>query len=79
MLLHVKVSPNAKVTEVLGFENDQLKIRLHATPEKGKANQELIDYLAEALKLPKQEVKLVKGQTSRLKTLHLPDSTSLPW
>ena len=80
MLLHVKASPNAKTTEFVErtFEG-RLRIKVHATPEKGRANKELIDYLAKELKLPKKEVQLLRGETSTLKTFQIPDLTILPW
>lgn len=80
MLLHVKVTPNAKETAFVEKTTaGVLRIKLHAAPEKGRANQELIDYLSEVLKLPKKDIELLRGQGSRLKTLQIPDSTILPW
>lgn len=80
MLLHVKVTPNAKVTKfVKKLPEGKLRINVHATPEKGRANKELIDYLAKELKLQKKEVKLIRGETSPLKTFQIPDLTLLPW
>ncbi len=80
MLLHVKATPNAKVTAfVARMEDETLRIKVHAAPEKGEANKELIDYLSKELKLPKKEVLLLKGASSRLKTFHIPDLTPLPW
>jgi uncharacterized protein YggU (UPF0235/DUF167 family) len=35
------------------YENKILKVRLHAVPEKGQANEELIDFLADEFNLPK--------------------------
>ncbi len=80
MLLHVKAIPNAKVTEFVERNAEGiLRIKVHAAPEKGRANKELIDYLAKELKLQKKEVQLLKGEGARLKTFQIPDSSTLPW
>jgi uncharacterized protein len=71
MILTVKVIPRARKNEIAGYENGVLKVRLHAVPEKGKANEELIDFLAEEFDLPKSSITLVKGKTSRLKHLKI--------
>lgn len=71
MILTVKVIPRARKNEIAGYENGVLKVRLHAIPEKGKANEELIDFLAEELELPKSSITLVRGQTSRIKHLKI--------
>ena len=60
-LLRLTVVPGAQRTQVVGLYGDRLKIRLAAPPEKGAANQELIDFLARALDLPKSSLKLTLG------------------
>ncbi|MBS0648831.1 MAG: DUF167 domain-containing protein [Verrucomicrobia bacterium] len=67
MILTVKVVPRARKNEIAGYENGILKVRLKAVPEKGQANEELIDFLAEELELPKSSLTLVRGRTGRLK------------
>jgi uncharacterized protein (TIGR00251 family) len=71
MILTVKVIPRARKNEIAGYENGLLKVRLQAVPEKGKANEELIAFLAEELDLPKSSMTLVRGQTSRIKHLKI--------
>jgi hypothetical protein len=71
MLLAVKVVPKASKSEIVGWENDVLKIRIKAVPEKGKANEELIDFLSETLDIPKSHISLVGGKTSRNKKVKL--------
>lgn len=67
MILTVKVIPRARKNEIAGYENGVLKVRLKAVPEKGQANEELMDFLAEELELPKSSLTLVRGRTGRLK------------
>jgi len=69
LLLTVHVQPGAKTTSCAGIHGDALKIRLQAPPVDGKANQALIIWLAETLGCPKNRIELIRGQTSRHKTL----------
>jgi uncharacterized protein (TIGR00251 family) len=69
--LTLHVQPGAKRTEVAGLHGDALKIRLAAPPVEGKANAELLRYLAEAFGVPQRAVTLVRGETSRSKTVRI--------
>lgn len=73
--LTLHIQPGAKKTEVAGRHGEALKIRLAAPPVDGKANEALIRYIAERLKLPKSAVSLKSGQTSRQKVLEVVGST----
>ena len=63
--LAVKAIPNAPRNEVMGWLGDALKIKVHAPPVEGRANDELRDFLADALGLPRRSVTLLRGDTSR--------------
>ncbi len=67
----IKVVPHAKENAVMGWENGELKIRLRAPPEKGRANAALLEFLAELLSLPIKDLTLVKGATSRHKLVFI--------
>lgn len=69
--LTLHIQPGAKKTEFAGLHGDALKIRLAAPPVDGKANEALIKFLAETLKVPKSAVSLKSGQTSRRKVLEI--------
>ncbi len=47
------------------------KVKVAAAPEKGKANQALCEFLAEKLGVAKSRVRIVAGETSRLKRIHV--------
>lgn len=80
MQLLVKVIPRSKKTGFAGQMSDgTLKIRLKALPEKGRANEELIKFLAKSLHISKTDVEMISGLTHTKKLLRIPDSTSLPW
>ena len=67
----VKAVPGSSRTEFTGFQGDMLKIKLAAVPEKGKANKELIAFLAKQLNLRKNDIQIQSGQTSRIKHVSL--------
>jgi uncharacterized protein len=67
--LTVHVQPGAKRTACAGIHGDALKIRLAAPPVDGKANQALIIWLAKTLGCPQNRIEVIRGQTSRHKTL----------
>lgn len=68
-LLTIKIIPKASKNKIVGWENDILKIRIQAVPEKGEANNELIAFLSKILEIPKSHLALVSGKTSRQKKL----------
>ena len=74
--LTLHIQPGAKKTETAGLHGDALKIRLAAPPVEGKANEALIKFIAEALKLPKSAVNFKSGQTSRRKVLEVQGATT---
>lgn len=65
LVLHTQ--PGAKRTEVVGVHGHALKIRLAAPPVDGKADDELIAFLAQAFGVPKRQVELGSGAISRNK------------
>lgn len=71
LVLTLHVQPGARRTEVAGVHGDALKIRLAAPPVEGKANAALLRYLAEAFGVPQRAVTLVRGETSRQKTVRI--------
>ncbi len=73
--LTLHIQPGAKTTEFAGLHGDALKIRLAAPPVDGKANEALIKFVAETLKLPKSAITLKSGQTSRRKVLEVNGSS----
>jgi uncharacterized protein (TIGR00251 family) len=65
----VKVTPNSPRNQIQGLANDVWKIRIAAPPDKGKANKELLEFLAKKLNLSKGSLRLLKGATSRNKSI----------
>ena len=69
IILPVKIIPKAHKNEIVGWENEELKIKVRAIPEKGEANAELIYLISKHLGVSKSQVEIVAGQTSRHKRL----------
>jgi uncharacterized protein (TIGR00251 family) len=69
--LIVKVVPNASRTKIVGMLGDALKIQVAAPPEKGKANQAVIELLAEFFGVKMGEIELLSGHTQARKTFLL--------
>jgi len=67
VVLRLHVQPGAKKTEIVGEHGEALKVRLAAPPVDGKANAELLAYLAERLGLPRTALTLKSGESSRQK------------
>ena len=62
--LSVKVVPGSSRNQIVGWLGDALKIKVTAPPEKGKANEAVIDLLAEALGVSSDDIKVVSGHSS---------------
>ncbi len=67
--LAVKLQPRASKTEIGEPMGDELKIKVTAPPVDAAANQALVDLLAETFDCSRGAVKIVRGQTSRHKTV----------
>jgi uncharacterized protein len=69
--LELKVIPNAPRNEIAGWLGDTLKVKIHAPAREGRANDALLDFLAQKLGVPRREVSLVRGDKSRLKVVRI--------
>lgn len=69
--ISVLVHPNAPRSQVTGFEGSVWQIKVAAPPLKGKANRELEIFLSPRLQVSKSAISVVKGQTSRHKTVSI--------
>ena len=69
MRLALRVRPGARRSEWLGPQGDRLKVAVRAPPVDGKANKELLRWLAKALGVSRSDLELVAGTSSRDKTV----------
>ena len=63
--------PNAARNELAGFSEGVLRVKVAAPPVKGKANKELIAFLAQKLGLSKGDLTILKGHSSRNKLISI--------
>ncbi len=79
--LSVSVMPNAKRTEVDGTHGGALRVRLAAPPIDGRANEALVAWLADELGVPRRDLAIVLGMSSRRKVveLALDEATVAAW
>ncbi len=67
--ISVKVQPSSPKNEVVSFEQGILKVKVAAPPVRGKANAELVSFLAKSLGLSRTQVSIVSGAMSRDKVI----------
>lgn len=68
IMVWLKISPNASKNEIIKNQTE-LKIKITAQPIENKANKALVEFLSKQLKVPKTSIEILKGETSKEKTL----------
>ena len=71
MILELHVQPGAARSEFVGEHGSRLKVRLAARAVDGKANEELIAFLAAHYGVPKRSVRILAGLRSRQKRVEI--------
>lgn len=71
LFINVRVEPRSSRPGIAGPYGDALKVRLSSPPAEGKANRELIDLLAGELNIPRKNISIVSGQSSKNKLVKL--------
>ena len=74
--LDVRVIPRAHTTTLDGERDGAVLVRLAAPPVDGAANEALIRYFAERLRLPRRAVRIIGGATSRRKRVAIDGITA---
>lgn len=69
--LELKTIPNAPRDEVAGWLGDALKVKVHAPALEGRANDALLEFLADKLGVHRRDVTLVRGDKSRHKVVRI--------
>ena len=69
--IEVHLQPGAKRNEIPGFRGDVLYAKVTAVAEKGRANQALLELVADTFGVPKSAIAIVRGQTSRNKVVSI--------
>jgi uncharacterized protein (TIGR00251 family) len=71
VIFPVRIQPRASKTEIAGEMAGALKIRLQAPALEGRANEALIEFLADLLKTSKGAVRILSGERSRMKRVEI--------
>jgi uncharacterized protein len=66
-LLAIHAQPGARKSAIAGLHGDALKVKLAAPPVEGRANDELLRFVSDALGVPRSAVRIERGETSRKK------------
>jgi uncharacterized protein (TIGR00251 family) len=66
-----KIVPGSSRTCICGLLGEMVKIKVAAPPEKGKANQSLIEFLAKQLGVKKNAISIISGQTNPIKQVQV--------
>ena len=74
-ILPVRAQPGARRNEIRGEQDGMLKVCVTQSPEKGKANKALVDFLCKSLGLRKSQIELIAGDTSHAKRFLVHDAT----
>lgn len=68
LLIRIKIVPNSSKNDLI-IEDEFIKVKVTAQPIENKANKALVDFLSKRFKVPKTSIEIVKGDTSKEKTL----------
>jgi len=69
--IDIHLQPGAKRNEIVGFRDGILYAKVTALPQKGQANRALLELMALTLGIPKSNVEIIRGQSSRSKVIAL--------
>ena len=78
LILVCHLQPNASRSEFAGLHGDALKIRIQAPPVEGKANAELVKFLAKAFGVGKRDIEIISGELNRHKRVRIIAPAKLP-
>ena len=71
LFLTVRVVPRASKSEIVGEIDGALKVRIAAPPVDGAANAELIKVLSRHFGVPRRDISIISGETSKIKRIKI--------
>ena len=75
IIFDVRVVPRASKCEIVGEHDGALKVRIASPPVDGAANAELIRFLAKSFRIPRGDVEIVGGESSKNKRVRMSNLT----
>ena len=67
--INVRVTPRASKNQIIGRRGDNLAVKLTSPPVEGRANKDLVKFLAKILGVSPSSVRIMKGETSQYKVI----------
>ena len=77
IVIEVKVEPRSSQKRIAGIMDNVVKVKLTAPPVDGAANEQLIEIISEATGIRKSAIKILKGTSSKRKTVEIKGVDSL--
>ncbi|MDR3078781.1 MAG: DUF167 domain-containing protein [Rickettsiales bacterium] len=71
LIQHIRLTPNAKRSGIVGKCGEQIKVAVTAPPLEGRANEALRELLAAEYGVPKSRIRIIRGLTGRNKTVEI--------
>jgi uncharacterized protein (TIGR00251 family) len=71
VIFRVKIVPGSSKTAICGWLDTMLKVKITTAPEKGKANQRLLEFFARQLGVKSRAISIISGHASSIKQLHI--------
>ena len=68
LIIRIKIIPNSSKNDII-IEDELIKIKVTAQPVENKANKALLEFLSKNFKIPKTKIEIIKGETSKEKTI----------
>ena len=68
IIVKVRIVPNSSKNDIV-IEDEFIKVKVTAQPIENKANKALVEFLSKSFKIPKTNIEIIKGDTSKEKTL----------
>lgn len=68
LIVRLKIVPNSSKNDII-IEDEFIKVKVTAQPIENKANKALVEFLSKTFKVPKTSIEIVKGDTSKEKTV----------
>jgi uncharacterized protein (TIGR00251 family) len=69
--IRIKAKPNSKLEGIKKLDENYYEVRVSVPPEKGKANERIIELLSKYYNIPKSKISIIKGNTNREKIIYI--------
>ena len=70
LIIKLRIVPNSSKNDIV-LEDEFIKVKVTAQPIENKANKALIEFLSKSFRVPKTNIEILKGETSKEKTVSI--------